>query len=123
VSDWTPAGVLTNFENWSGAGVDFFFKSEYIQLKQEWNQGQKIQTPYTSGAAHQPAEDSCFELETWPSSPPSRDEHGSGLDRTGSGLTPILAGSGLDRTAILLKIGESGLDRTEKFFVFLMWLF
>jgi len=28
------------------------------------------------------------------------DEHGSGLDRTGSGLKPILAGSGLDRTAI-----------------------
>jgi len=29
-----------------------------------------------------------------------RDEHGSGLDRTGSGLKPILAGSELDRTAI-----------------------
>jgi len=29
---------------------------------------------------------------------PSRDEHGSGLDRTGSGLKPILAGSGPDRT-------------------------
>jgi len=24
VSEWTPAGVLTNFENRSGAGVDFF---------------------------------------------------------------------------------------------------
>jgi len=47
-----------------------------------------------------------------------RDEHGSGLDRTGSGLKPILAGSGLDRTAIFLKIGGSGLDRTEKFFCF-----
>jgi len=34
-----------------------------------------------------------------------RDEHGSGLDRTGSGLNQILAGSGLDRTAIFLKIG------------------
>jgi len=44
----------------------------------------------------------------------SRDEHGSGLDRTGSGLKPIFAGSGLDRTAILLKIGGSRLDRTEK---------
>ena len=22
--EWTPAGVLTNFENRSGAGVDFF---------------------------------------------------------------------------------------------------
>jgi len=43
----------------------------------------------------------------------SRDEHGSGL-------TPILAGSGLDRTAIFLKIGGSGLDRTEKIFVVLM---
>ena len=50
----------------------------------------------------------------------TRDEHGSGLDRTGSGLKPILDGSGLDRTAIFLKIGGSGLDRTEKIFVFLM---
>jgi len=29
--------------------------------------------------------------------------------KTGSGLKPILAGSGLDRTAIFLKIGGSGL--------------
>jgi len=28
----------------------------------------------------------------------TRDEHGSGLDRTGSGLKPIVAGSGLDQT-------------------------
>jgi len=35
-----------------------------------------------------------------------RDEHGSGLDQTGSGLTPILAGSGLDRTAIFWKLAE-----------------
>ena len=47
----------------------------------------------------------------------SRDEHGSGLDRTGSGLKRILAGSGLDRTAIFLKIGGTGLDRTENFFI------
>ena len=46
----------------------------------------------------------------------SRDEHGSGLK-------PILAGSGLDRTAIFLKIGGPGLDRTEKIFVVLVWLF
>jgi len=45
------------------------------------------------------------------------------LDRTGSGLKLILAGSGLDRTAIYLKIDGSGLDRTEKIFVVLMWLF
>jgi len=44
-----------------------------------------------------------------------RDEHGSGLK-------PILAGSGLDQTVIFSKIGGSGLDRTENFFVF-MWLF
>jgi len=44
----------------------------------------------------------------------NRDEHGTGLDRTESGLKPILAGSGLDRTAIFLKIGGSGLDRIEK---------
>jgi len=38
----------------------------------------------------------------------------------GSGLKPILAGSELDRTAILLKVGGSGMDRTEKIFVVLM---
>jgi len=43
--------------------------------------------------------------------PSTRDEHGSGM-------TPILAGSGLDRTAICLKFGGSGLDRTEKKFFF-----
>jgi len=41
-------------------------------------------------------------------------------DRTGSGLRSILAEPGLDRTAIFLKIGGSGLDRTEKNFVVLM---
>jgi len=50
----------------------------------------------------------------------SRDEHGSGLERIESGLKPILAGPGLDRTAILFKISGSGLDRTEKIFVVLM---
>jgi len=50
----------------------------------------------------------------------TRDKHGSGLDRTGSGLKPILAGSGLDRTPIFFVIGESGQDRTEKIFVALM---
>jgi len=50
----------------------------------------------------------------------SRDEHGSGLDWSGSGLKPILAGSSLDRTAIFLKIGGSGLEQTEKIFVVLM---
>jgi len=49
-----------------------------------------------------------------------RDEHGSGLDGAGSGLKPIVAGSGLDRNAIFLKIGGSGPDRTEKIFVVLM---
>ena len=43
-----------------------------------------------------------------------RDDHGSGLDLTGSGLKPILAGSELERTAFFFKIGGSGLDRTEK---------
>jgi len=38
-----------------------------------------------------------------------RDEHGLELDRTGSGL---------DRTAIFLKIGGSGLDRTDKIYCF-----
>jgi len=32
-----------------------------------------------------------------------RDEHGSGQDRTGTGLKPILAGSRLDWTAIFFK--------------------
>jgi len=47
-----------------------------------------------------------------------RDEHRSGLDRTGSGLKQILTGSGLDRNAIFLKISGSGLDRTEKILLF-----
>ena len=42
----------------------------------------------------------------------------SGLDRTGSGLKPILAGLGLDRTAIFFKIGGSGLDWTETILLF-----
>ena len=50
----------------------------------------------------------------------NRDEHRSGLDRTGSGLKPILVGTGLDRTAIFLEIGGSRLDRTEKVFVVFM---
>ena len=49
--------------------------------------------------------------------PVGRDEHGSGLDRTGSGLKPIFGGSGLVRTAIFLKIGGSGLDRIQKIFL------
>ena len=51
------------------------------------------------------------------------DEHGSGLGRIEPGLKLILAGSGLDRTAIFLKICGSGLDRTKKIFVGEMWLF
>jgi len=43
-----------------------------------------------------------------------RDEHGSGLK-------PILAGLGLDRTAICLQMGGSGLDRTKKICVAFMW--
>jgi len=53
----------------------------------------------------------------------TKDEHGSVLDRTASGLKPILTGSGLDRITIFFKIGVSGLDQTEKIFVVLMWLF
>jgi len=49
-----------------------------------------------------------------------RDEDGSGLDWTGSGLKAFLAGSGLDRTPTVSKIGGSGLDRTEKIFVAFM---
>jgi len=40
-------------------------------------------------------------------------------DECGSGLKPILAGSGLDRAAIFLKIGGSGVDQNEKIFVVL----
>ena len=42
------------------------------------------------------------------------------MDRTGSGLKPILAPAGLDRTAIYFKIGGSGLERTEKISIVLM---
>jgi len=45
-----------------------------------------------------------------------RDEHGSRMKA-------ILSGSRLDRTAIFLKIGGSGLDQTEKIFVVLILLF
>jgi len=47
----------------------------------------------------------------------------TGLDRTGSSLKPILSGSGLHRTAIFLKFGGWGLDRTEIICVILMWVF
>ena len=57
---------------------------------------------------------SCGEDDRW-----ARIRTGS----AGSGLKPILAGSGLVRTAIFLKIGGSGLDRTEKILVILMWIF
>ena len=47
-----------------------------------------------------------------------------GAPHLGLALGPARArddhGSGLDRTAILFKIGESGLDRTEKIFVVLL---
>jgi len=49
-----------------------------------------------------------------------RTEANFGRIRSGSGLKPILGGSGLDRTAIFFKIGGSGLDRTGKIFVVLM---
>ena len=31
MSEWTPAGVLTNFENRSGAGVDFFMERPELE--------------------------------------------------------------------------------------------
>jgi len=46
------------------------------------------------------------------------DEHGSGLDRTESGLKPIFAGSGLYRTAIFFKIGGSGQIGLRKYLLF-----
>jgi len=46
--------------------------------------------------------------------------HTHGGNEHGSGLKPILAGSGLDQTAIFLKIGGSGLDRTEKIWCFVV---
>ena len=47
-----------------------------------------------------------------------RDEHGSGLDRTGSGLKPILAGSELDRTAIFSKLANQDWIGLRKFLLF-----
>jgi len=38
-------------------------------------------------------------------------------DRTGSGLKAILAGSGLDRTAIFLKLADQDWIRLRNFFV------
>jgi len=55
----------------------------------------------------------------------SRDEHGSGLDRTGSdwirtgsGLRPILAGSGLDRTTIFWRLADQDCIGLKKYFLF-----
>jgi len=47
-----------------------------------------------------------------------RDEHGSGLDRTGSGLKTILAGSGLDRTANFWKLANQDWIGLRKFLLF-----
>jgi len=44
-----------------------------------------------------------------------RDEHGSGLDRTGSGLKPILAGSGLQ---FFSKVADQDWIGLGKFFLF-----
>ena len=49
----------------------------------------------------------------------TRDEHGLGLDRTGSGLKPILATSGLDRTAFLWKLANQDWIGLRKFLMFL----
>jgi len=51
--------------------------------------------------------------------PAARDEHGSGLDRTGSGLKPILAGSGLDRTVIFCKLSDQDWIGLTNFFLYL----
>jgi len=42
----------------------------------------------------------------WDTTPEIRDEHRSGLVRTGSGLDPLLARSGLDRTAIFFQLAD-----------------
>ena len=47
-----------------------------------------------------------------------KDEHGSALDRSGSGLKPILAGSGLDRTAFFLKLADQDRIGLGKFLLF-----
>ena len=53
-----------------------------------------------------------------PINPHTRDDHGSGLDWTGSGLKPILAGSGLDRTAFFFKLGVQDWIGLRKFLLF-----
>jgi len=47
----------------------------------------------------------------------TRDEHGSGLDRTGWGLKPIFPGSGLDRTTIFFKLTDQDWIGLRKFVV------
>jgi len=51
---------------------------------------------------------------------PCRDEHGSGLNGTGSGLKPILARSGLDHTAKLADQGWIGLRNFCSFNVIIL---
>jgi len=48
-----------------------------------------------------------------------RDEHGTELDRIGSRLKPILAGTGLDRTAIFFsKLADQDWIGQRKFLFF-----
>jgi len=47
-----------------------------------------------------------------------RDEHGSGLDRTVSGLKPILAGSGLDRTPFFSQLADKDWIGLRKYLLF-----
>ena len=82
------------------------FRMSYINIKIGCNLGFSKFTPLANEVS-----ETLFVSVTIPW---TRDEHGSGLDQTGSGPKPILAGSGLGRTAIFLKIDWSGLDRTEK---------
>jgi len=49
----------------------------------------------------------------------TRDEHGSGPDRTGSGLKAVLAGSGLDRMAIFWKLADQDWIGLRKFLLYL----
>jgi len=73
----------TDIRNFSEANVRFEVKTS------------EMATPLSR------AFNSCFRVREVPKTIQcARDEHGSGLDRTGSGLKPIFADSGLDRTAI-----------------------
>ena len=98
--DWIGLMIFKNFADQDCIGFNFLGSG----LDSDWKTSQSAHLWCTAEQRW------AFGLQS------SRDEHRSGLDRNVSGLKPIFARSGLNRTAIGLGIGGSGLGRTEKIY-------